>query len=230
MALVRVIPIVLYRGSQAVVTTKFANPRPVGSVINLARLYASRQVDELVFLDIGADSEPNFEVVKAFAKELNCPFAVGGGIRSIDDAGRLFELGADRVIIRTRLDVIEAVAGRYGSQAVVGSIMAYNWLSTYSIAKAAYARVQAGAGELLLQAGMYDGMQNGFDLELIAAVAGSGKVPVIAASGLGNVEHAVQAIQAGASAVAGAAIFQFTEKTPLDIARGLALQGIPTRT
>ena len=226
MALVRVIPIVLYRGSQAVVTTKFANPRPVGSVINLARLYASRQVDELVFLDIGADSEPNFEIVKAFAKELNCPFAVGGGIRSLDDASRLFELGADRVIIRCSLDTISAIAREYGSQAVVGSL---DW-RPFNLPRSTSAWANAGAGEMLVQDVGQDGTQSGYDLAGIMAVCHHARTPVIAASGLGNVEHAVQAIQAGASAVAGAAIFQFTETTPLDISRGLALYGIPTRT
>lgn len=230
MALTRVIPIVLYQGSQAVVTTRFANPRPVGSVVNLARLYASRQVDELVFLDIEQRSAPNFTVVRVFAQELNCPFAVGGSVRSLDDAQRLFELGADRVVIRTRLDVIEAVAKRYGQQAVIGSVMAPSWLTGISICKRAAVRANAGAGELLLQVQAHDGVQDGFDLELIAATVTTGKVPVIAASGLGSVEHAVQAVKAGASAVAGAAIFQFTSTTPLDIARGLALQGIPART
>lgn len=243
-------PTLLYRDVGLVKGTRFDSSRRVGSLMQAVKVYNLREVDELVFLDISATLQaraPDFELVDDFADECFMPLTVGGGIRSVEDVGRLLAVGADKVSVNTAAvenpALVSEIAARFGSQCVVVSIDARRvdggWtvvtrsgthdtgLDPVEFAK----RVQElGAGEILLTSVDRDGTMEGYDVELTAAVSGAVTIPVIASGGAGGYAHMAEAVQrGGASAVAAAAIFHFTQATPLEAKRYLREQGIAVR-
>lgn len=241
MLCVRVIPVVLYDGTQAVKTVRFQAPRNVGHVAHIARLYASRQVDEIVFLDIAARKiglGPDLTVVEQFARETNAPFAAGGGIRSLDDARALLDAGADKVVMGVGAwgdgDLLEQLSARHGAQAVVATLDVHAvtverpdpacWA-----ARLAHMLEGRGAGELLLTSVPREGMRDGYDTLLIRAVASAVHIPVIANGGMGRPAHAVDAVRAGAHAVAGASMFLFSDHRPRDVKAALREAGYEVR-
>ncbi len=248
---VRVMPTLLFKNFGLVKGVRFDSWRPIGSVMQAIKVYNMREVDELVFLDISATSEgrpPDFETVDEIADECFIPLTVGGGVRRIDDVGRLLQVGADKVAINTAAiqtpDLIRLVADKYGSQCVVASIDAKKLpngqyeVCTHSGTQATgkdpvtIAReVEAlGAGEILLTSIDRDGTMTGYDVKLIRDVSDAVSVPVIASGGAGNYEHMASAIiQGKASAVAAASIFHFTQQTPLEAKRFLRDRGINVR-
>lgn len=249
----RVIPLVLYDGTEAVVTMRFSQRRNAGSVVAAARLYASRNVDEIVFLDIGARRHgrgPDLAVVRAFADVTTAPFAVGGGVRSLSDALALLAAGADKVVVgavealSVRPELVGLCAARLGAQAVIVTVDAEacvgtGWRAWDAVARrptgndvieAARWLAAQGAGEVLLQSVDRDGARTGYDCALIGAVARAVDVPVIAAGGCGSPSHAVEAIRAGAHAVAASAMFCFSQHRPRDVARALGEAGYPVRS
>ena len=208
----------------------------MGAILPAIRTYELRQVDELIFLDIGCE-RPDFDLIGQIADELFCPLTVGGGIRSIDDIRTILAVGADKVSIRTAAVVdpafISRAAEKFGSQAIVRSIDVDPTAPGFSIrgvmaAKARRAE-KLGAGEILLQSIDRDGMMMGYDLPLIEAVSDAVRVPVVACSGAGCPQHFAEALAAGASAVAAASVFLFTEETPHTVKTHLAAQGVPVR-
>lgn len=245
-------PTLLYRDVGLVKGTRFDSSRRVGSLMQAVKVYNLREVDELVFLDISATLQgraPDFELVDDFADECFMPLTVGGGIRSVDDVGRLLAVGADKVSVNTAAvehpSLVSEIARRFGSQCVVVSIDARRrpdgagWtvathagtrdtgLDPVTLARRAQ---ELGAGEILLTSVDRDGTMEGYDLELTAAVSGAVTVPVIASGGAGSYAHMAEAVQGGgASAVAAAAIFHFTQATPLEAKRYLRGQGIAVR-
>ena len=236
----RVIPVVLYNGSQAVKTVRFCKPRNVGSVTQAARVYEQRQVDELVFLDIGARrrGEPDWKTVEAFAAELSCPFSVGGGIRSLDDATRLLGAGADKVVVGAGagedwVRLVGDIAEHFGSQAVIASVAVdrgFVWPARTEYYPVRQEKMQkAGAGEILLTDVWCEGTRAGFNASLISVVVRRLTIPLIANGGCYGPDDCVAAIQAGASAVAASSIFHFTEATPADCSKALRAAGIPVR-
>jgi cyclase len=186
-------------------------------------------------------------MVDELADECFMPLTVGGGVRSVEDVRRLLQVGADKVSLNTAAvsspSLIEEIAREFGSQCVVVSIDARRATgSGYEIAVQSgtrpvalnpveFARLmeRSGAGELLLTAIDRDGTMDGYDTELIASVARAVSIPVIASGGAGCYHHMFEALNSGASAVAAASIFHFTEQTPLGAKRYLAEQGIPVR-
>lgn len=242
MLAVRVIPVLLARGRQLVKGERFNGWRSVGHVQQAARIHQARGVDELIILDIAATPEgrgPDIAAIEELTAECFMPLTVGGGVRSVADAEALFRAGADKVAICTGGPrVIEQVASRYGSQAVVAAVDVYDGhaltdCSHCSTGTAAYswARrcVKAGAGELLLTSIGREGMMKGYDLRLIASIAKRVNIPVIAHGGAGTYDHMLQAVQAGASAVAAGAMFQFTDQTPREAAEYLRDHHIEAR-
>lgn len=226
----RVIPCLLLHNGGLVKTTKFKNPKYVGDPINAIRIFNDKEVDELVVLDIAASREhrePNYALIEQFAGECFMPLCYGGGIHSVEQAQRLFELGVEKVCLQTAalhdIAMISRIAERFGSQSVVISgdvkknwfgarrlyaaasrkILSYSWLEYLRAA------VVAGAGEVMLNAVDQDGVMQGMDLELIREASAALPVPVIAVGGVGNLRHIKEAIDAGASAVAAGAFFVF---------------------
>jgi cyclase len=247
---VRVMPTLLYKDVGLVKGLAFDSRRRVGSVMQAVKVYNLREVDELVFLDISATVDgrsPDFELVDEIADECFMPLTVGGGIHTRDDARRLFQVGADRVAINSAAvenpSLISEIADSFGSQAVVVSIDARSSGESYEAftragtrptgirpAELAARAEQLGAGEILLTSIDRDGSMTGYDLELLASVTGAVSIPVIASGGAGTYEHMAEALlEAGASAVAAAAMFHFSQCTPLEAKLHLQSRGIPVR-
>ncbi|MBN2308472.1 MAG: imidazole glycerol phosphate synthase subunit HisF [Candidatus Hydrogenedentes bacterium] len=247
----RVIPTLLYRDFGLVKGVGFDSWRPVGSAMQAVKVYNMREVDELVFLDIRATADerpPDFAIVDELADECFMPMTVGGGVRSVDDARRLLQVGADKVAVGAaaaeRPQLVREIAERFGAQCVVVSIdvrrpgggpgEACIRAGTRPTGKEPVAFAQEmeslGAGEILLQSIERDGTMEGYDLELIRRVSDAVSIPVIASGGAGNYDHLAGAVLDGhASAVAAASIFHFTQQTPLEAKRHLAGKGIAVR-
>jgi cyclase len=226
----RVIPCLLLDGERLVKTIRFRDPTYVGDPINAVKIFNDRQVDELAILDISATRErrdPNFDHLQAIAGECFMPLSYGGGIRTIEQARRLFGLGVEKVLVNTAASedpaLLAAIAGEYGSQAVIAGIdVKKDWLGRTRVFTRAgsvntgrtpveYAKAMAdgGAGEILLNSIERDGTMAGYDLELIREMSAAVSIPLVACGGAGSIAHLAAAIEAGASAVAAGSLFVF---------------------
>lgn len=248
---IRVIPTLLWKNVGLVKGVGFDSWRRVGPVLPAVKVYNARDVDELVLLDIVATREaqaPDVESVADFAAECSVPFTVGGGITTIEDIQDLLRAGADKICINSAAygnpALVKEAANRFGAQCVVASIDAKQdgdggyWCCSHAGSRNTGRRpvdwareLEAlGAGEILITSIERDGSMQGYDLLLVEQVASAVNLPVIASGGAGTYEHMRQAIQqAGASAVAAASMFHFTEQTPAEARRYLARAGIPVR-
>lgn len=247
---VRVIPTLLYKSVGLVKGIGFNSWRRVDTVLPAIKVYNMREVDELILVDIEATregKEPDYESIRDFSKECFVPFCVGGGIQNIEHIRQLLRAGADKVSINSaayeNIDLITEGATLFGSQCIVASIDCrkidgeYHCYSHsgekdtgYLLSDWAKKVVEAGAGEILLTSIELDGTMQGYDTEMIRMVTDVVNVPVIASGGAGNYEHMFQAvIEGGASAVAAASIYHFTEQTPKEAKEYLGERGIPVR-
>jgi cyclase len=247
---VRVIPTLLWKQFGLVKGVGFDSWRRVGPVLPAIKVYNNREVDELVLLDIlahNAADDPDYESIDEFGRDCFVPLTVGGGITHIEQVQRLLRAGADKVAINTAAyahpDLICQIARRHGAQCVVASIdvrtIDNRWACFSHAGKqatghevVAWSREleDRGAGEILVTSIERDGTMQGFDLPMIEAVVRAVKIPVIASGGAGNYQHLIDAVkQAGASAVAAASMFHFTEQTPAGAKAAMALAGIPIR-
>ena len=232
---------------------RFKDLRDAGDPADLARIHAEAGADEIVFLDITATSGRRatlIEAVRRAASRLFVPFTVGGGIRTLDDAARVFDAGADKVTVNSAAvaspKLIGEVAMRYGSQAVIVAIDARRGHTPAEAAEVyiaggrkatgkkalAWAREveSLGAGEILLTSMDRDGTGLGFDCELTAAVSESVSIPVIASGGAGNPQHFVEVFSTGkADAALAASIFHFGTHAIADLKRTLLAAGVPMR-
>ena len=241
----RVMPTLLHKDVGLVKGIRFDSWRRVGSVMQAVKVYNLREVDELIFLDISATQEgrePDYELIDDIADECFMPLTVGGGIQSAAQVERVLKVGADKVAVNTAAvddrSLVSAIAETFGSQCVVvsidverGKVVVESGARPTGLDPVEHARsVEAsGAGELLLTSVDRDGTMTGYDLDLIEHVARAVTIPVIASGGAGTYEDMAAAIGAGASAVAAASIFHFTEQTPLEAKRFLHERGVPTR-
>ncbi len=248
---VRVIPTLLWKNLGLVKGIAFDSWRSVGTVMPALKVYNTRDVDELILVDIAATLEArhvDYEELNELAAECFVPLTVGGGVRTIDDIRNLLRAGADKVSINSTAydhpQLVSEGAERYGSQCIVASIDArkradgqhecFSHAGTRATGRepSAWAReLEAlGAGEILITSVERDGTMQGYDLELVRAVTEAVSIPVIASGGAGNYEHIYQAINdSGASAAAAASIFHFTHQTPMEAKAYLASQDIPVR-
>lgn len=245
----RVIPTLLARSGQLVKGVRFDSWRSVGHVRQSVRIHAARQVDELIYLDIGATPEgrgPDFALVESFAADCTMPLTVGGGVRSVEDVRQLLACGADKVAICTAAftfgkTIIRDCVVRFGSQAIVAAVDARSF-PPYGVTSNCGRRLHEvlprhwaehcavdGAGEILLTSIDRDGTLDGYDLELVRAVSAAVDIPVIANGGAGTYEHMRQAIEAGAHAVAAGAMFAWTDQTPRGASQYLLEHGIHAR-
>ena len=217
------------RGDQLVKGERFNSWRSVGLVAQAVKTHQRRGVDELLLLDIDATPSgrgPNFGAIERLVDNCFSPITVGGGVKTVADVKKMLACGADKVAIRTSTEIIRECARRFGSQAIVAAIDVYPHTPTVELA---LALEDMGAGEILLTSVDREGTLAGYDLETITAVSHKVKVPVIAHGGCGTYLHMLDAVAAGASAVAAGAMFCFTEQTPKGAARYLASRGIETR-
>lgn len=238
----RVIPTILCRGRTQVKGERFDAWRSVGSVVQAVRVHAMRGVDEVVLLDIGATPEgrgPDLALVEELSEVLFAPLAVGGGVKSVDDVRALLRAGADKVVIGEGSPIATKLAAEVvGCQAIVVAIdvdargmVAWGGHKPSELSPVAYAQAveSEGAGEIILTSIDREGTQRGYDLDLIRDVSKAVSIPVVAHGGCSGYEDMARAIEAGASAVAAGALFQFTQATPREAAKYLAEHGIEAR-
>jgi len=246
----RIIACLDVRSGQVVKGINFEGLRSAGDPAELARRYNTEGIDELVILDITATLEARralAETIRAVARQLFIPLAVGGGIRSEADAAAAVDAGADKVSLNTAAlsepELISRLAERYGSQAVVVAIDAKQDGERFAV----YARSgktpadrdavewareaeQRGAGEILLTSIDRDGTKAGFDCPMTAAVSSAVSIPVIASGGAGTLEHFVEVFTGGrADAALAASIFHFAETSVHALKKHLQRHGIPVR-
>jgi len=248
---VRVIPTLLWKQHGLVKGVGFDSSRRVGSVLPAIMVYNKRDVDELILLDIIAhqsNDDPDYESIDEFGSECFVPLTVGGGIRRLDQVQRLLRSGADKISLNTAAyetpSLITQIAKRHGVQCVVASIDVRSngdgvWkcysesgsrTSGRSVVDWAREVENRGAGEILLTSIDRDGTMQGYDLMLIETVVKVVNIPIIASGGAGTYQHMIDAIkQAGASAVAAASMFHFTEQTPAGAKNTLEMAGISVR-
>jgi imidazole glycerol-phosphate synthase subunit HisF len=196
---------------------RFQELRDVGDPVALGGLYSDEGADELVFLDVKATLDGRrtlVALVERIAERLAIPFTVGGGVRSVADAGELLEAGADKVAVNSaaleRPELIGELARELGSQAVVvaidaegGAVRSRAGTSDTGRDAVAWAREaeERGAGEILLTSIDADGTREGYDLPLTAAVAAAVDVPVIASGGAGDASHVAEALEVAQAAL-----------------------------
>jgi len=247
----RVIPCLDVDAGRVVKGTRFLDLRDAGDPVELAARYDAEGADELVFLDITATVEgrgATLEVIARTAEQVFIPLTVGGGVRSEEDVRALLRAGADKVAINTAAvrdpDLLTRCAERFGTQCIVIAIDARRSGSGWevfvdagrtptgldAVAWAAEATARRGAGEVLLTSMDRDGTGEGYDLELLRAVAEAVPVPVVASGGAGRLEHFAEALTEGhADAVLAASRFHFEELTIAAVKEHLASRGIPVR-
>ncbi len=251
----RIIPCLDVHLGRVVKGVNFLHLRDAGDPVEAARRYEEEGADELVFLDISASHEGReilLEVVRRVAEEIFMPFTVGGGIRSLEDATRLIQAGAEKVSINSAAvktpELITAVARKFGSCATVVNIDPRRvrredgremWevhinggRTPTGLEAVAWAqRVQElGAGEIVLTSMDADGTKAGYDLPMTRAVAEAVRIPVVASGGAGSPEHLFRVLTEGcADAALAASIFHYNEYGIPATKAYLAERGVPIR-
>jgi len=229
---------------------QFLNLRDAGDPAELAAAHSAGGADEVVLLDISATHEGRatlVDTVRRTARELFIPFTVGGGIRTLTNAGEIFDAGADKVSINSAAiadsTLITQIAHRFGSQAAIvavdakrvnGGFEVFTHGGRRSTGRDAIAWAkeaeQRGAGEILLTSMDRDGTGIGFDCELTSAVGDAVRIPVIASGGAGGPKDFVEVFGAGhADAALAASIFHFGLSSISDLKQQLSSAGIPMR-
>ncbi len=252
MVLKRVIPCLDVDNGRVVKGTNFVDIRDAGDPVELAERYDAEGADELVFLDITASHESRdtiVELARRTADNVFIPFTIGGGIRSVEDAQAVLDAGADKVSVNSaaleRPELISELGGVFGSQCVVIAIDAKRADEGWDVythggrtkvdgrEAVAWAKEATGlgAGEVLLTSMDRDGTTDGYDLELTRAVSEAVSVPVIASGGAGELDHLVDAVEAGrADAVLCASIFHYGRHTVAEAKQRMERAGIPVRS
>ena len=246
----RIIACLDVRNGQVVKGVNFVGLRDAGSPAELAARYNADGIDELVVLDVTATIEGRgalLDTIREVSRQLFIPLAVGGGIRSLEDARAVIEAGADKVSINSAAlrdpALITRLAGLFGSQAVVVAIDARRSPAGYEVLSRSgtslesrsavpWAREAAsrGAGEILLTSIDRDGTRSGFDCELTAAVSDAVRIPVIASGGAGTPDHFAEVFTTGrADAALAASVFHFSEHAVRDLKQFLSTRGVPIR-
>jgi len=253
---VRIIPCLDVKDGRVVKGVNFVNLRDARDPVEAAEAYCREGADELVFLDIFATVEnrkTRLEWVKKVCDVVTIPFAVGGGIGSIEDMAALIDLGVDKVSINTAAvrnpQFIKEASQKFGKERLVVAIdgrknppgselprlevVVKSGTESTGLEIIDWAKQveDLGAGEILLTSKDADGTREGYDLEMTRAVAEAVTIPVIASGGAGKLEHLYQAVTTGkAAAVLAASIFHFGEISIPEAKRYLKERGIPVKT
>ena len=245
----RIIPCLDVAGGRVVKGVHFESLRDAGDPVEQASRYDAEGADELVFLDISASPEARrttLEMVSRVAEAIFIPFTVGGGIRSVADAGAALRAGADKTAVNTAAvrdpSLVSRLAESFGSQCVVVAVdvkrigdrltvMVNGGREQTSLEAVDWSRrLEAlGAGEILLTSMDRDGTGEGYDLPLLEAVTRTVSIPVIASGGAGNLAHLAEALEAGAHGVLAATIFHFKDSSLPRARAYLRERGYPVR-
>lgn len=246
----RIIPCLDIKDGRTVKGINFVNLRDAGDPVELGALYSQQGADELVFLDITATHEQRktlSALARDIARHLNIPFTIGGGVRSVADAGVLLEAGADKIAINSAAvrcpELISEMSRTFGSQFVVVAIDAKQLDTGWRVhlnggriptdkqlpdwAREAQDR---GAGEILFTSMDHDGTKAGFANNMTAQLSTHLSIPVIASGGAGTMEHFHTVFTEGkADAALAASIFHFREIGIPDLKAYLRGRGVAVR-
>jgi imidazoleglycerol phosphate synthase cyclase subunit len=245
----RVIPCLDIKDGRVVKGVRFQGLRDAGDPVACAALYEEQGADEIVLLDVSATPEGRghaLDTVRAVRSSLSIPLTVGGGVRSVEDAGRLLEAGADKVGMNTaavaRPGLIAEISTRFGAQCTVLAVDAAatepGWevvvesgrtRTGIDVVEWCSKATAAGSGEILLTSWDRDGTRDGYDLGLIEAVTTAITVPVIASGGASTASHLIEALNAGASAALIASILHDGDTTVAALKSELSAAGILVR-
>jgi imidazole glycerol-phosphate synthase subunit HisF len=245
----RIIPCLDVADGRVVKGVHFESLRDAGDPVEQAARYDAEGADELVFLDISASFEARrttLDMVSRVAESIFIPFTVGGGIRSVADAGSALRAGADKVSVNTAAvrspDLVSSLAESFGSQCVVAAVDTRRSNGRYAVvvnggreetpleALEWIRRLeQLGAGEILLTSMDRDGTGAGYDLELLRAASEATTLPIVASGGAGELAHLAEALEAGAHGVLAATIFHYQGSSLPEARAYLRARGYPVR-
>ena len=249
----RIIPCLDVKDGRVVKGVNFVSLRDAGDPVEQAAAYDAQGADEVCYLDISASPEGRstlLDVVARTADQVFAPLTVGGGVRSVEDAERLLDAGADKISINTAAirspELVAAAAARFGSQAIVVAVDArrvpgaspvrwevfsHGGRTPEGLDALAWCRrvAELGAGEILLTSMDRDGTGSGYDTQLLAEVAAAVSIPLIASGGVGVLAHLAEGLEAGADAVLAASIFHFGQHTIGEAKAFLAARGLEIR-
>jgi cyclase len=246
----RIIPCLDVADGRVVKGIHFEALRDAGDPVAQAARYDAEGADELVFLDISAtheDRRTTLDMVSRVADTVFIPFTVGGGIRTVADAGEALRAGADKVAVNTAAvrepALVERLTSSFGAQCVVAAVDVKRIEGRYTVmvtggreqtsldAVEWIRRLEAlGAGEILLTSMDRDGTQSGYDLPLLRVAADAVRIPVIASGGAGKLDHLAEALEAGAHGVLAASIFHFQGSSIPEARAFLRAKGYPVRS
>ena len=246
----RIIPTLLFNDLKLVKGKKFNSWRTVGEVVQAARLYNIRKVDELILLDISATNNKykiDLDLVNEVANECFMPLTFGGGINTLEDISNLFRAGADKVSINTAalkdLSFVEKACNLFGGQSIVISID-YRLINDEVVIFSNSGKVSSninifqylknlekcGVGDILVTSIDRDGTMKGYDLKTIKKITENTKVPVIASGGAGEFENILALLKStDLSGISASSIYHFTGVTPIDLNKYLFKNNIPVR-
>jgi len=250
----RIIPCLDVRDGQVVKGVRFRDHRVVGDILELAIRYRDEGADELVFYDITASPDGRTvdrRWISKIARELDIPFCVAGGIRSVRDAEAILGAGAEKISINSPAlenpSLIDQLAARFGSQCIVVGIDSDTTPEGYRVRQYTgdpsrsrdsgrltrewlQEAQDRGAGEIVLNCMASDGVKNGYDLAQLTSLRASCRVPLVASGGAGAIEHFVQVFRsARVDAALAASVFHSGALRIPDLKAQLRLAGIEVK-
>tara|TARA_B100000989_G_C19531178_1_gene469990 strand:- start:3003 stop:3767 length:765 start_codon:yes stop_codon:yes gene_type:complete len=224
----RIIPTLLLMNGGLVKTVNFKKPNYIGDPINIVKIFNEKEADEITILDISAtrnNSELNYDFIRDIISEAFMPVGYGGGIKSLCQIEKLFEIGVEKVILNSacfkRLNLIQEASEKYGNQSIVVCVdIKKNLFGKYNIFSNSGEKKQkisleeyikeienSGAGEIIVNSIDRDGTMKGYDLDILKEINKKVKTPLIALGGAGTNKHLKEAIEAGISGVAAGSLF-----------------------
>jgi imidazole glycerol-phosphate synthase subunit HisF len=230
----RIIPVLLIHKGGLYKTKKFKKPKYVGDPINAIKIFNEKEVDELILLDIDAskeNKEPNYKLIEDIASECFMPLCYGGGVKNLEQIKKIFSFGVEKISLNNILfeddTLVKKAVEIYGSQSIVASVdinktifgkhAIYNYKTkkhtTLSYCNFINKLEKIGIGEILINCVYNDGMQTGYDLELLKIIANEVAIPVIALGGASSLEDFKKVIvDTEVSALAAGSMFVFHGK------------------
>ena len=246
----RIIPIQLLIDNRLVKTIGFGSYRDVGNPVSSSKIYNDSDADELIFLNINREDrsiDPMLKLIESVSEVCFMPLALGGGISSLDDASRLIQNGADKIVLNSvaykNINLIEEIAYKFGNQAVVVSVDVRKDNPTdkyilYSDCGRKRESIgleehlsnveQSGAGEILVTSIDLDGKMKGYDKDLIKIAVDKSNIPIIGSGGAGTFNHLKEAfLETDVSALACGSLFNFGDNNPIRAKAFLTNYSIP---
>ena len=246
----RIIPCLDIDNNRTVKGVNFLNLIDAGDPVELAKIYSNEGADELVFLDITATKDKRktlSKLAKKISENINIPFTVGGGIKSLDDVSSLLRNGADKISINTQAvktpNLVNEISLKFGNQCVVVAIDAKfvndSWF-VYLVGGREKTKIKLidwalevqdrGAGEILFTSMNNDGTKSGFALDILQKLSDRLTIPVIASGGAGTIQDFTDVFKIGkADAALAASVFHFKEIEIKNLKENLVKNNIKVR-